>query len=436
MCVPSFSSFIERDPVHSAWAPSLLTHVGRRALDWSKGRVALAPVQLLGVGHHGLYDLEQDGDRRFRWTNGQAVVTLAVPPGVRPESLTVRLRPAPVRGQRLRVLLNGVRVLDQKVGPAGLTATARVPAAIGAGELSIRLESTTFRVPGDGRDLGVCLEALELSHTGAATASPEPEGLPAGPWYRDGDWTREVLLQDPSRLRGLYFTGGEPMLEKQVELVLDHLIEHGAAGHVTIEMNTNCTVLREPLLEKLLRFRQVTLGLSIDAVGDCFEYIRYPARWQTVRRNVERLVGLAGERLALSATVVLQAYNVLDLVSALEFFDGHGIPFNVQFATRPWFLGVGVLPASVRATAAGRLRRYAEGPCRPPMRDQALAVARGIETVKDQCSPEALRTLMLFSNDLDVTRQQDVRAVHGELLRMLHAEGFHWTDELSLAKAG
>ena len=47
----------------------------------------------------------------------------------------------------------------------------------------------------------------------------------------------------------------------------------------------------------------------------------------------------------------------------------------------------------------------------------------------------SLRTLMLFSNDLDVTRRQSARDVHGELLQLLAAEGFHWTDELSLAKA-
>ena len=62
-------------------------------------------------------------------------------------------------------------------------------------------------------------------------------------------------------------------------------------------------------------------------------------------------------------------------------------------------------------------------------------MARQVEQLKDHCTPDALRTLMLFSNDLDATRRQSTRAVHGELLELLAAEGFHWTDELSLAKA-
>ena len=118
-----------------------------------------------------------------------------------------------------------------------------------------------------------------------------------------------------------------------------------------------------------------------------------------------------------------------------EFFDGLGLPFHVELVTVPSFLAISVLPQSIRDIAAQRLRTYAQGRCKPERRDHVLAVARQIETVKSKCTPEQLRTLMLFTNDLDFSRRQKVREVHGELLSLLQAEGFTWTDERSVASA-
>ena len=52
-----------------------------------------------------------------------------------------------------------------------------------------------------------------------------------------------------------------------------------------------------------------------------YEYIRCLARWPLAHRNVARLVGRHSETLRLTALVVLQTYNVLDIVQALQFFD-------------------------------------------------------------------------------------------------------------------
>src|SRR5207249_951805 len=137
---------------------------------------------------------------------------------------------------------------------------------------------------------------------------------------RDDNWVREVLFQNADRLRGLYFTGGEPMIERQVENVLQHLVEKQSARNIVLEFNSNCTVLRDSMLEKIQQFQEVRLGLSIDAFGPCYEYIRYPARWAVVRRNVERLVSISSERFKLFGGVVLQVYNALNITQILEYF--------------------------------------------------------------------------------------------------------------------
>jgi MoaA/NifB/PqqE/SkfB family radical SAM enzyme len=443
MCFPVFSSQIEKDPVHSKWAPVLLD-TGRtwQGPDWTAGRVALAPAPLHGVRLDGFHQLEEpDGAAPFRWTNGRASVALALPPGARPESVRVRLRRRHHRGQRARVWVNGVAMFDGSLPWwRALDRTFPITAAT-AGELTVRVESDTFRAEGDPRELGVAVEAIELTHAPVHEAheptAGRPSGvrLPSGPWYRDDAWVRDVLLQNADQLRALYFTGGEPLLEKQVEHILEHLIERGVAGHIDIELNSNCTALREPVMEKLQQFRTVNLTLSIDSAGPYYEYIRYPARWETIRRNVDRLRAMSGPRFKLLGGIVLQVYNALNLTQILEFLDERQIPFIIDVATSPSFLAISVLPKRVREVAAARLDEYAAKRCRPEQLDVVRTTAARLRSIPDRSTPENLRTLMLFSNDLDITRNQSARTVHGELLDMLRAEGFHWTDELSLAKA-
>ena len=271
-------------------------------------------------------------------------------------------------------------------------------------------------------------------HSPAGASDRGVDRLPNGPWYRDDAWVREVLLKNVRQVRSLYFTGGEPMIEKQVENILEHLIAEGVAGSVDIELNTNATIVRDAMLERLQRFKGLNIGLSLDAYGRYHEYIRYPARWRVIERNVEKLAAIASDRFIVVANPVLQVYNVLNIVEALQFFDRMELPHSIYFAETPPFLAVHSLPARVRNLAAARLRAYAAG-CGGRYRTQsaahALSVADYLEKLPDQWTQDSLRTLMLFTNDLDADRKQSVRQVHSELLALLAQDGFTWTDERS-----
>ena len=441
MCFPVFSSQIEKDPVHSKWAPALLDdHRVRPTVDWSAGRVALAPEPLHGVKLDGFYQLEKPaGAPAFRWTGARASASVTLPPGARAEAVRVRLHRRHHWGQKARITVNGVAVFSGSLPRRPLDRTFPIFPPI-TGELTVGIECDTFRAAGDSRELGVGAEALELTHTAVAEAlvpadRPATGRLPVGGWHRDNDWVREVLLHNADKLKALYFTGGEPMLEKQVEHILECLIERGVADQIDIELNSNCTALREAVMVKLQQFRSVNLTLSIDSAGSYYEYIRYPARWETIRRNVDRLVAMSGPKFKLLGGIVLQVYNALNLTSVLEFLDQRQIPFIIDVASHPAFLAINVLPKRVREIAAARLDEYAAKRCRPEQQDVIRTTAGRLRSVPDRSTPENLRTLMLFSNDLDATRDQSTRAVHGELLDLLREGGFHWTDELSLAKA-
>ena len=188
------------------------------------------------------------------------------------------------------------------------------------------------------------------------------------------------------------------------------------------------------MLDRLRRFQGVNMGLSLDGYGRYHEYIRYPARWSVIERNVERLAAIASDRLIVAANPVLQVYNVLNIVEALQFFDRMGLFYGIYFAETPWFLSVHSLPARVRNLAAARLRAYVAGRSgkhQARIEPHVLSVADYLEKLPDRWSQDSLRTLMLFTNDLDADRRQSVSQVHPELLDLFAQDGFTWTDECS-----
>jgi hypothetical protein len=96
-----------------------------------------------------------------------------------------------------------------------------------------------------------------------------------------------------------------------------------------------------------------------------------------------------------------------------------GLFYGIYFAETPWFLSVHSLPARVRNLAAARLRAYVAGRSgkhQARIEPHVLSVADYLEKLPDRWSQDSLRTLMLFTNDLDADRRQSVGQVHPELL--------------------
>jgi len=253
--------------------------------------------------------------------------------------------------------------------------------------------------------------------------------LPGKPWFKDRSWVFEALLRSPERLRALYLTGGEPMIQREAEEIIGYLVQEEVAAEVTLELNTNCTVVKDALVDKFHSFKRIHMGMSIDAYGAFYEYIRYPAKWHVIRKNIARLISLPADRFTVTAVPILQVYNVLNIVDLLRYLDKKGVGYGIEVASEPWFISLGVLPPRVRFRAAGRLRAYANSDCPAFRRSHVLSVADVIESVQDNCTRESLQALMLFTNDLDATRGQSFREVHPELLGMIEEEGFNWSEE-------
>ena len=254
--------------------------------------------------------------------------------------------------------------------------------------------------------------------------------LPTGKrWVEDKNFILTELFRHPEQVKQLEFLGGETLLIKEVRDILECLIEAGVADNIVLIATTNGTVIKSPWLGLAERFKQLALNVSIDGFGRYYEYIRYPARWSILTRNIEILKKRSRTRLTAIAT--LQAYNALNIVDLFKYLDSIGLDFYAYPVSHPPYLSPMVLPPSGRRLAIQRLWSYAERDCLPKNRELVFGLASGLEKAGDRevFDENLMRTFMLFTNDLDITRGQSFRDTHGELLELITDAGFMWTNE-------
>jgi glutamate-1-semialdehyde 2,1-aminomutase len=432
MCYGGNSSQIERDPVHSRWAG------GGDPLHaiWRGARARIGPEPRIGVRSSGLFPTVHLSDGVRRWTDGHAVFNIPLRRGTRLEALDIEFDAGGRPGLGYQIIVNGRRHVSGILEPSPRAISVDLNQLDHGGQLVIEIPSGRFVEEAGQPERGVPLRSLDLRRR-EETAVSHPQILgpgPAvdGPWYMHDEKLFDDLLRSSDTLSRLYITGGEPFINERVEALLDRLVATGAAAHVALELSTNCTHVDPRFVEKLRKFRKLTLWLSIDAVGDGFEYIRYPARWNVVDRNVRYLKQTCG--LDCSVPPVIQMYNVLGITDLFRYCDELGMDFGMNILHEPPRLAIGNLPPRVRAAAAARLMAYHDADCRPDRRPMVHALASHLQGIDRPTDHAALRAFMLFTNDLDATRGQSFRAVHPELVQLMAEDGFEWTDETVYAR--
>lgn len=118
----------------------------------------------------------------------------------------------------------------------------------------------------------------------------------------------------------IYFTGGEPLINKRHYQILDYCIENGFAKNIELEYNTNGTTLNLNLLEQWRQFKLVDVCWSIDAMGPLANYVRYPTDWKVVERNMRLFDEVDISHLKGSTNATISVFNILHLPEFYTWF--------------------------------------------------------------------------------------------------------------------
>ena len=138
------------------------------------------------------------------------------------------------------------------------------------------------------------------------------ENLENGRWPRVSENFWKDLSELLSKTKYFEFTGGEPFLIDEHFDLLAKAIELGYSKDIEIHYNTNTTTFPKRGLELWPHFKLVEIALSIDDLGQRFEYQRYGAKWESTLENLERFkkLRLENNNIKLQLCLTVNAFNV------------------------------------------------------------------------------------------------------------------------------
>jgi organic radical activating enzyme len=172
-------------------------------------------------------------------------------------------------------------------------------------------------------------------------------------------------------LRKIKLIGGEPLLHREHEQILEMVCEKGRAEETHLIINSNLTIFpNESVLNYWKKIKLVELDLSLDGIGAVNEYIRYPTKWNDVEENLKKYLELARENnnFLVYITCTVSAYNTMYIAELYDWWQGFrgnkspNIRANIcwNYVMDPEHMSPFVLPEEMRREAAGEMRKRNE----------------------------------------------------------------------------
>jgi MoaA/NifB/PqqE/SkfB family radical SAM enzyme len=128
----------------------------------------------------------------------------------------------------------------------------------------------------------------------------------------------ELVIQnlkelDLTNLRTINFKGGEPLLNSETLTILNHLEDKGILQNVNIIISSNGTYINQDIIDAFKKCKSILFNLSLDGVGELFNYIRYgDAKFTDIEPVVAKLNELPNIKIEFQSAVM--NYNIFNLV--------------------------------------------------------------------------------------------------------------------------
>lgn len=167
----------------------------------------------------------------------------------------------------------------------------------------------------------------------------------------DSEFYQSLKNNSLATIEELHFFGGEPMMIKTVWDLIQHAVDNDYAKNIELSFNTNCTFWDEERIDLLRHFRLVGIGLSIDGIGERFEYMRHPAKWIDVSNNISKMLKWRAEdpsRRSLLTHFTASSYNVYYVNEVIDFSRQNDIPFFINPVYQPNNFAMQHIPRKIK----------------------------------------------------------------------------------------
>lgn len=149
-------------------------------------------------------------------------------------------------------------------------------------------------------------------------------------------------------------TGGEPLVNNEFYDFCVFLVEKGYSKKIRLKFHTNLTVTPKKFIDIWKEFAVVRPNISIDAIGDLYEYIRFPGKWNVVSQNIEDLISIADTMdMIIDVHTVFTTFNVHGLPDLIKYFSKFqsnnisAFPYTI-WVLSPYYANAQSLPIDVK----------------------------------------------------------------------------------------
>ncbi len=145
---------------------------------------------------------------------------------------------------------------------------------------------------------------------------------------------QSLMQEDYSSIAEIMVLGGEPFLNLDHIQIIDEIVNQGHSNNAELKYFTNGTVKLPQAIERQIpHFKEVKFNLSIDAVGQQFEYIRTNGQWNSIESNLNYLLELQKlhPNMLLSVQITISVLNVLYLGELMQWLDNFKFELIIQW---------------------------------------------------------------------------------------------------------
>ena len=152
-------------------------------------------------------------------------------------------------------------------------------------------------------------------------------------------------------------TGGESFINSELFTLLELCVETDNAKHITFHTNTNGTIFNEKLNKLFKEFKYISIGFSIDDIGDRFEYQRDGGNWSKVEENLRNYQKLdLPKEFFINCTVsFLNIYYMPEFITWCNKNNWH-MGFNILFL--PEFNHIGNIPRFIKDKVIEKYEKF------------------------------------------------------------------------------
>ena len=220
------------------------------------------------------------------------------------------------------------------------------------------------------------------------------------------------LMDHANTIGVIEFIGGEPFMmsiDHQSSL-LEWLAVNNHAKHIRIKYNTNGTRLPTEQLKFWPAFKAIEMNVSVDCIGDRFEYIRFPAKWSAVDSTIKYYQILQKTIPQLEVTVIttVSVLTIGYIQETLDYCQQNNLNIFLNMLESPAVLNLYKVEPYIKTWIAERIENV-----------NYPVVKNILKNLQQGSSDISGKMLLDFLEPLDQRRNLNVRNTFPELAKCL-----------------